>query len=507
MSYGFFRDKSFDVVKCGALSDVNEKINPDLTWTGFVAMATDDFDMFWRTHLLTNSQGYQIPETTILYWNATKAEQSNYPWIRREGTPRLHATAAVARDLMTQVRVANKRTIMSVTIVQNYSPCFDCADELLKTVILASEKQIRLDISISFVALKNVRRPSWAWRGLREATTEVPINESNDNCYALLQLKNAGVNLRTFTPDTWKFLYTFLGNGFPSMSPGKFLDGKFSSSESRLEEDRMMQSDLEQIFKGVMLSPESQSADNGVLLLEWIHPVVSLGRIQEYRISCKKVTVKNKDGDERSWRIGQVLDKEGSKVTVPGELNWWKVMGLDSDSFYDVTVEATIKGMVVCSSRKIFKSASKANIPALQTPVLMRKSTLNTRPRAGTTTAASPSSRPPSCATPTPLRRSSSIRDSTPSSSRSSITSDLGIRLGTSSSNGGHGDASTGIQRSKSLRVSTSRHSLSGGEFRDGDSTGRVPPANKVTNSLFSSLRRKFRDTGISNHTSSESKF
>ncbi|XP_055865777.1 uncharacterized protein LOC106054687 [Biomphalaria glabrata] len=462
-------------------------------------MTTDDFDMFWRTHLMTSSHGYQIPETTILYWNATKSEQSNYPWIRREGTPRSHAAAAVARDLMTQVRVANKRTIISVTIVQNYSPCLDCADELLKTIQLANEKQIRLDMSISFVALKNIRRPSWLWRGLREATTDIPVNESNDNAFALLQLNSAGVRLTTFTPDTWKFLYTFLGNGFPSNSPGKFLDGKFSSTDSRFEEDRLMQLDLEQIFKGVLFSPECQSADNCVLLLEWNHPVVSLERIQDYRITCKKVTVKNKEAEDRFWRIGQVLDKEGIKVTVPGEMTWWKVMGLDADAFYDVTVEATIKGMVVSSARKIFKTTNKVPIPALQTPVMVRKSNVTSRPKSGSVT--SPTVRSPQCPTPTPLRRSNSIRDSTPSSSRSSITSDLGIRLGN-----GH-LAESSLQRSSSLRVASSRNSIAGSvpESRAADRGGST--SNHTISNPFTSLRRKFRAASVSNQTSTESKF
>lgn len=71
--------------------------------------------------------------------------------------------------------------------------------------------------------------------------------------------------------------------------------------------------------------------------------------------------MKNKEAEDRFWRIGQVVDKEGIKVTVPGEMTWWKVMGLDADAFYDVTVEATIKGMVVSSARKIFKTTNKGN--------------------------------------------------------------------------------------------------------------------------------------------------
>uniref|UniRef100_A0A2C9LYR0 Uncharacterized protein n=1 Tax=Biomphalaria glabrata TaxID=6526 RepID=A0A2C9LYR0_BIOGL len=260
-----------------------------------------------------------------------------------------------------------------------------------------------------------------------------------------------------------------------------------------------MQLDLEQIFKGVLFSPECQSADNCVLLLEWNHPVVSLERIQDYRITCKKVTVKNKEAEDRFWRIGQVLDKEGIKVTVPGELTWWKVMGLDADAFYDVTVEATIKGMVVSSARKIFKTTNKVPIPALQTPVMVRKSNVMSRPKSGSVT--SPTVRSPQCPTPTPLRRSNSIRDSTPSSSRSSITSDLGIRLGN-----GH-LAESNLQRSSSLRVASSRNSIAGSvpESRASDRGGST--SNHTISNPFTSLRRKFRAASVSNQTSTESKF
>ncbi|CAL1543236.1 unnamed protein product [Lymnaea stagnalis] len=430
-------------------------------------MAKDDFDIFWRSHLMTPTQGYQIPEPTILYWNSTKDELSNFPWTRREGTPRSHATAAVARDLMTQVRVANKRALISVTIVQNYSPCFDCAEELLKTISLAGEKQIKLDISLAFVALHRIRRQSWVWRGLREAHSDVTINESNDNSLALRNLKNAGVRMSTFTPDTWTFLFTFLGNGLTSCTPGKFLGGKYGNCDSRLEEDRLMQQELVQILKGLHILSESVSPENTSLVIEWNHPPLLLERVQEYKICCKKVTAKNKDGDDTLWKMSQALDKVGIRATVAGEMTWCKVTGLDTDAFYDVTVEATISGMVVCQGRKLLKTANKVIIPALQTPTLQRKSsTTSARPRTSTTTSTSPHGGAVSPQT-TSVRRSNSTRESG-TSAGARITSGVSEgpaspRCGTvinaegSGRSAGVGTANSGLSRSNSLRLTSSR--------------------------------------------------
>lgn len=214
-------------------------------------MSKEDFDLFWRTHLVASPQTCHLPEVTVLYWHSAKEETSNFPWTRKEGSQRVHATAAVARDLITQVRVATRKNIITATLIQNYSPCWQCAEEILKIMALANEKRIKIDISIAFVALNRIRRPSWVWRGLVNATHSVTVNESNDNSLALRLLSEAGVKLFTFDPDSWKFLYTFLGNGFPAESDGRFTGGKLLLSESRFEEDRLTMTDFRQILKGL----------------------------------------------------------------------------------------------------------------------------------------------------------------------------------------------------------------------------------------------------------------
>lgn len=216
-------------------------------------MAKEDFDLFWATHLVNASHGCSLPEATVLYYHTAKEDTSNFPWTRKEGTPRLHATAAVARDLLTQVRVATRKNVFTATLIQNYSPCSQCAEEIIKTVALAKEKRIKFDITIAFVALNRIRRSSWVWRGLEDAFHGIPVNESNDNTVALKQLQESGVILSTFNPNMWSFLYTFLGNGLAVENRGKFLGGKYSNNESRHEEDKMMEADLRQVLRGLHL--------------------------------------------------------------------------------------------------------------------------------------------------------------------------------------------------------------------------------------------------------------
>lgn len=66
-------------------------------------MAREDFHLFWNTHLHTSEAGGQSPDTAVLYWHSLKEETSNFPWTRREASPRQHPLVAVARDIMTQV--------------------------------------------------------------------------------------------------------------------------------------------------------------------------------------------------------------------------------------------------------------------------------------------------------------------------------------------------------------------------------------------------------------------
>ncbi|XP_012940872.1 uncharacterized protein LOC101855065 [Aplysia californica] len=173
----------------------------------------------------------------------------------------------------------------------NYSPCRDCAAELLKAINLAEEKKIKLNISITFVALNKIRRPSWINRGLCTAFGDVSINESNENILGLRLLLKAGVKLTSFNSETWRFLYAFLGQGLPSDSPGKFLSAKYSGaqSEARAEEDRWTQTDLKQILKGIHLTSPALSTENSMLPLAWSHPILVGNKVGEYRLTVRKV--------------------------------------------------------------------------------------------------------------------------------------------------------------------------------------------------------------------------
>lgn len=71
--------------------------------------------------------------------------------------------------------------------------------------------------------------------------------------------------------------------------------------------------------------------------------------------------MKNKDDDSRLWRIHQTIDKVGVKATVSGELNACILGDLEIDTFYDVTVEAMVKGMSVSVGRKLFRTGNKGD--------------------------------------------------------------------------------------------------------------------------------------------------
>ena len=76
-------------------------------------------------------------------------------------------------------------------------------------------------------------------------------------------------------------------------------------------------------------------------------------------LSIFQVHLRSKDSDPSQWRVHTSV--EGSDVTVklPGELTSFKLTSLDRDSFYDVTVEAVVKGQVVGTARKICKTDDK----------------------------------------------------------------------------------------------------------------------------------------------------
>ncbi|KAK7494506.1 hypothetical protein BaRGS_00014159 [Batillaria attramentaria] len=323
-------------------------------------MARDDFDLFWTTHLHTADSSSQSSDAMVLYWHSVKEETANYPWTRREATLRQHALAAVARDIMTQVRVATRKATLAVTVLQNVSPCSECAAELIKALNLAKEKKVKLEVSVAFVALHKIRRPSCVQRG-HPCAGDVFLNESNDNALALRSLSEEGVKVMTFNPTLWQFFHTFVGMGLPSAFPNSFLSGKYSGAacQPRMVEDSLMANELRAILTGVQITSSSISPDPDTYTVEWRPPTLSKKKVSEYRVIYKKVTLKNKDSEDRLWRIHQTVSSTPFKLSVPGEMTSRRLEELERDSFYDLTVEALLGGGVVCSARKIFKTDDK----------------------------------------------------------------------------------------------------------------------------------------------------
>ena len=121
----------------------------------------------------------------------------------------------------------------------------------MQALNLSKEKKVRLEISIAFVSLHRIRRPSCSQRG-QPCSGEVYLNESNDNALALRTLSEEGVKVMTFNPTLWQFLHTFVGMGMPSPYPNSFLSGKYSgvTCQHRMAEDSMMAHELRAIVTG-----------------------------------------------------------------------------------------------------------------------------------------------------------------------------------------------------------------------------------------------------------------
>lgn len=131
----------------------------------------------------------------------------------------------------------------------------DCILLLCRTqaASLAKEKKVKLELSIAFVSLHRIRRPSCAQRG-HACSADVCINESNDNSLALRRLSDEGVNLSTFHPSLWQFFYTFVGLGLPSPLPLTLFAGKYSGTtlQQRMSEDSLMTQELQAVLGGYM---------------------------------------------------------------------------------------------------------------------------------------------------------------------------------------------------------------------------------------------------------------
>ncbi|KAL8585794.1 hypothetical protein ACOMHN_037357 [Nucella lapillus] len=333
-------------------------------------MAKEDFDLFWNTHLHAAGSGSQSAGSIVLYWHSAKEETANYPWTRREATPRQHALTAVARDIMTQVRVATKRMTVTVTIVQNVSPCADCAVELRKAISLSREKKIKLDITIAFVTLHKVRLTSCSQRG-HSCVSEVFLNESTDNALALRTLQEEGVKVMTFNPSLWQFLHTFVGMGVPAPYPNSFLTGKYNgvTCQQRMAEDSVMANELQGILTGVHITSGYRSADPDSYTVQWKPPrLPTVTKMSEYRLIYKKISVKNKDVEEKFWKLHQTLTSPPTKLSVSGELTSQRLTSLERDSFYELIVEAVLGNVTVSSSKRIFLTDDKAPIPSLTSP-------------------------------------------------------------------------------------------------------------------------------------------
>ena len=76
-----------------------------------------------------------------------------------------------------------------------------------------------------------------------------------------------------------------------------------------------------------------------------------------------QISLKNKDVEEKFWKLQQTLSSAPSKVSVPGELTSHRLVELERDNFYELTVEAVLGGTVVCSAKRIFRTVDKGQWP------------------------------------------------------------------------------------------------------------------------------------------------
>ena len=74
-----------------------------------------------------------------------------------------------------------------------------------------------------------------------------------------------------------------------------------------------------------------------------------------------QISLKNKDAEEKFWKLQQTLSSPPTKVSVPGELTSHRLVELERDSFYELTVEAVLAGAVVCSAKRIFRTDDKGS--------------------------------------------------------------------------------------------------------------------------------------------------
>ena len=72
--------------------------------------------------------------------------------------------------------------------------------------------------------------------------------------------------------------------------------------------------------------------------------------------------LKSKDADEKQWRVQSAVEDSEVSIRLPRELTSFKLTSLDRDSHYDVTLEAVVKGLVVGTARKIFKTDDKGEM-------------------------------------------------------------------------------------------------------------------------------------------------
>ena len=79
-------------------------------------------------------------------------------------------------------------------------------------------------------------------------------------------------------------------------------------------------------------------------------------------IKYTQISVKNKDCEEKYWKLQQTLSSAPTKVSVPGELTSHRLAELDRDSFYELTVEAVLGGAVLCSAKRIFRTDDKGRL-------------------------------------------------------------------------------------------------------------------------------------------------
>nr|KAG5702756.1 hypothetical protein BaRGS_003630 [Batillaria attramentaria] len=157
-----------------------------------------------------------------------------------------HAEEHLLDHLRLLLSVIDKDKLVSLTILQNSSPCARCAelytnDELLTE--LAGHPDV--NVELVFSSIHRVRRPSCRWKH-HGHVDDIDVDEHKDNLDGLKTLSLAGFQLRATNDGDWAELRSAL------QLPNTSYQGDYDQgTSSRHEEDCTLEEDLEYLRENI----------------------------------------------------------------------------------------------------------------------------------------------------------------------------------------------------------------------------------------------------------------